>query len=79
MALYYIDEVKKSKIPSGSINDSYFMDKILKTDFHSDDREVLRAFSLFRYIGIEFPRDEEYKFLARNPEFATLSITDEKN
>ena len=76
MALYYINEIKRSKIPSGSINDSYFMDKILKADSHSDDREVLRVFALFRYVGIESPRDEEYKFLAQNPEFATLSISD---
>ena len=57
------------------LSNSEFLDRLLITSSHSDERIVLQSFSLFDFIGVENENKEQLKFLATNENITSLNGT----
>lgn len=69
-------QIDNNDVLDPRIENSELMNKLLKTDFNTDERKIFQSLALFRYIGFYEPLDKEYKLIARNQYFTPIEGND---
>lgn len=66
MAILLVEAYQETGTLDSKLNDTELMDKLIGYAANTDERKILQSYSLFDFIGIEEPNEEQYKLLARN-------------